>query len=260
MEAEPPTWFQYYLCSIPTAEPIHPTNMKRAAHGPATRPAVRAAFLSLVFYFASCTALWAHDFPLDAAQLHEAYVLGQRNDQATSAFLTAYSKPASDATHGGPHVAEIEVLTPFAQVVDRSRERASGGYSEQQAATEYRQRGDTVLVRVRLMLPSAYPKQDSGPASAPAPTQEQKKAIRPENFWQNFRIAMKQGDRTLTPGSVQNKPIYSAASKDAPSVLDGATVWLEYDAKSVASEPATVEIVTPDSKTISATFDLQKLR
>jgi hypothetical protein len=43
-------------------------------------------------------------------------------------------------------------------------------------------------------------------------------------------------------------------------VLDGATVWLEYDAKDVASEETVVEVTTPDSKTISATFDLKKLR
>jgi hypothetical protein len=219
-----------------------------------------SAALTITFCLACVITVWAFDVPLTPAQLHEAYVLGQRNDQATAAFLAPYSKPASNALEGGPHVAEIEVLTPFAQVVDKSRERANGGYSEQQAAAEYRQRGDTVVVRVRLMLPSAFPKKESGPASAPAPTQDQKKAIRPENFWQNFQISMKQHDKTLVTRSIQNKPIYSAASKDAPSVLDGATVWLEYDAKSVASEPATVEIVTPDSKTIAASFDLEKLR
>ena len=71
---------------------------------------------------------------------------------------------------------------------------------------------------------------------------------------------MKQRGKTLTTRSIHNKPIYSAPSKNAPSVLDGATVWLEYDAKNIASEPVTVEITTPDSKTIAATFDLQKLR
>ena len=71
---------------------------------------------------------------------------------------------------------------------------------------------------------------------------------------------MKQRDKALPTRSIHNRPIYSAPSKDAPSVLDGATVWLEYDAKNVASEPARVEIMTPDSKTITATFDLQKLR
>lgn len=59
---------------------------------------------------------------------------------------------------------------------------------------------------------------------------------------------------------MRNKPIYSAATKDAPSVLDGATVWLEYDAKDVASEQATIEVQTADANSITAAFDLQKLR
>jgi hypothetical protein len=249
---------------MPTAFLPHLSPMKRPAHPQSSAStACRRlpwALLAIALYLNSCLSLWAFDMPLTLAQLHEAYILGQRNDQATSAFLTPYSKPASNALEGGPHVAEIEVLTPFAQVVDKSRERASGGYSEQQAAAEYRQQGDTILVRVRLMLPSAFPKQESGPASPPAPTQDQKKAIRPENFWQNFQISMKQRGKTLPTRSIHNKPIYSAPSKDTPSVLDGATVWLEYDAKNVASESARVEIVTPDSKTITATFDLLALR
>lgn len=216
--------------------------------------------LLLGFLLRAPIDLWAYAVPLSAAQLHEAWILGQRNDQATSDFLTPYAQHSGNALTTGPHVADVEILTPFAQVVDKSREHANGGYSEQQAAEEYRQRGDTVLLRARLMLPSAYPKQESGPASAPSPTQDQKKAIRPENFWQNFQISLKQAGKTVPTRSIHNKPIYSAASKDTPSVLDGAIVWIEYDAKHLASEAATVEIVTPDSKTISATFDLQKLR
>jgi len=43
-------------------------------------------------------------------------------------------------------------------------------------------------------------------------------------------------------------------------VLDGATIWLEYDAKDVASEETLIEVLTPESKTITATFDLKSLR
>jgi len=228
----------------------HPISMRKSG-------VVRAAFsLSLGL----CTGLRAYDVGLNAAEIHEAWVLGQRNDQATSEFLAPYDRQAGGATADSPHVAEVEVLTPFAQVVDRSREHASGGYSEQQAAQEYRHHKDTVLVRVRLMLPSAYPKQGGGPTRAPAPTQEQKDALRPENFWQHFQVNMKQRDRTLPTLSVHSKPIYSSPSNDTPSVIDGATVLLEYDADKVASEPATVEIATPEGETISVSFDLHKLR
>jgi hypothetical protein len=35
---------------------------------------------------------------------------------------------------------------------------------------------------------------------------------------------------------------------------------LEYDAKDIASEAITLEVVSPDAKTFSVSFDLKKLR
>jgi hypothetical protein len=209
------------------------------------------------------TTLNAYEAPLKPASIHEAYVLGQRNDQATADFLNPYLKQFTDSGAQGPHIAEIEVLTPFAQVVDETRKRSASGYSEQNGAEDYRRRGDLLVLRILLMYPAAYPKSNqNGPETNPrAPVQQPAPStLRPENFWQNFRFTLKQHGKTIPTKSMHNKGIYSAATKDAPSVLDGATVWLEYDAKDVASDLATVEVQTADAKTITATFDLQKLR
>src|ERR1700687_4950657 len=65
--------------------------------------------------------LSAYELPLTPAGVHDAWVLGQRNDQATAEFLAPYSKQVTNIAPTGPHIAEIEVLTPFAQVVDKSR-------------------------------------------------------------------------------------------------------------------------------------------
>ena len=64
----------------------------------------------------------------------------------------------------------------------------------------------------------------------------------------------------LAPRSIHNTPVYSAATKSAPSSLDGQTVWLEYDAKNVASDEILVEVTTPDAKMVTTNFDLKKLR
>ena len=161
----------------------------------------------------------AYEVPLVPAALHDAWTLGQRNDQATAEFLAPYSQQVSEGAPTSPHVAEIEILTPFAQVVDQSRLNLSN-YSEPQAAQAYHQRGDTVVVRIRLMLPAAFPKSEA----------------------------------------VQNKPVYSAATNASPSTLDGQTVWLEFESKNVASEEIRVEVTTPDANQVSTTFDLKKLR
>ena len=202
----------------------------------------------------------AYDGQLTPAALHDAYVLGQRNDQATAAFLSPYVKQLTDRA-ADPHIAEIEILTPFAQVVDQSRSLSSG-YSEQQAAQDYHQRENTIVVRVLIMLPAAYPKDQSNPATAASSSSsaDQNSALRPENFWQNFRFTLKQHGKVIPTRSIHNKPVHSTPTPDAPAVLDGATVWLEYDAKDVASEETMIEVVTPESKTISAVFDLKKLR
>jgi hypothetical protein len=242
---------------------------------------MRAAHLNSGNYFMSCAARLriarlllitifsvtngdvslAYEVPLAPASLHEAFILGQRNDSATAAFLNPYLKQNTDGPEA-PHIAEIQIFTPFAQVVDLSR-RFTSGYSEEQALREYQQRRDTVVVRIVLMLPAAYPKPEPAAGEAPAPPQPSpapSTPLQPENFWQNFRFATKQRGKTIPTRFIRNKPIYSTPTKDTPAVLDGATVWLEYDAKDMASEDTVVEVTTPDSKTISATFELKNLR
>jgi len=70
----------------------------------------------------------------------------------------------------------------------------------------------------------------------------------------------KQNGKLIPPRSIRKKPIDSSATKGNPAALDGANVWLEFDAKDVASDETTVEVVTREAKTVSATFDLKKLR
>ena len=230
------------------------------------RPQVSAFpnVFALVLCGLGCGDLAAYEVPLTPAALHEAFVLGQRNDQATADFLNPYLKQLTERVEV-PHIAEIEVLTPFAQIVDRSRRRTSG-YSEQQAARDYQRLGNTVRVRILLLLPAAYPRPEQGtpetnaPQPPPSSSSEQNSALRPEKFWQNFRFALKQHGKVIPTRSVQNKPVHSSPTPDEPAVLDGATVWLEYDANDVASDEATIEVVTPESKTITAVFDFKKLR
>jgi hypothetical protein len=226
---------------------------------PEGRVAISIAALVLAL---AVPAAPAYEQSLSPASLHEAYVLGQRNDQTTAQFLDPYAKQTTGAADGGtPHLSEIEVLTPFAQVVDESRQKLSGGFSEQQALAAYRKRGDTIVIQIRLVLPAAYPEKERG-AQAPAVSQDPNRtaALRPENFWQKFQFALKQNGKTIPTKSIHNKPVYSAATKNSPSTLDGQTVWLEYDAKNVANELISVEVNTPDGKTAIIQFDLKSLR
>ena len=203
----------------------------------------------------------AYDKQLDSPAIHEAYILGQRNDKSTGDFLAPYltqiTEPQNDV-----HIAVIELLTPYAQIVDDSRQKSADGYKEDQAIQEYKVHGNTVKVNVTLMLPSAYPKTgESKEVPTPEPaTGSQKSAIRPENFWQNFQFNLKQNGKTIPSRGISNQPIHSTATNTAPAALTGENVWLEYDVKDVASDLTTMEVVTPEGKVIKAAFDLKKLR
>ena len=224
----------------------------------------RASLCRSVFSLLLVTTLYfppplsAYELPLTPAAVHDAWVLGQRNDQATAEFLAPFSKQITSSAQSSAHIAEIEVLTPFALVVDQSRQKLSG-YTEAQAAQDYRQRGETVVVRIRMMLPGAFPESERN-AQAPPASPAEKATLRAENFWHSFKFAVKQGQKMLAPRSIHNIPVYSAATKSAPSTLDGQTVWLEYDAKNIASDEILVEVTTPDAKMVTTNFDLKKLR
>jgi len=221
----------------------------------------RSAIVAAAFAV-SVPMAYAYEATLTPAALHDAYVLGQRNDQITAEFLDPYGKQVTGSVEGGtPHLSEIEVLTPFAQVVDESRQKLSGGFSEQQSLQNYHKRGDTIVVRIRLVLPAAYPEKERG-AQAPEVSKDPNRTanLRAENFWQKFQFAVKQNGKTIPTRSTHNQPVYSAATKNSASTLDGQTVWLEYDAKDIANEPISVEVNTPDGKTASTQFDLKSLR
>jgi len=108
-------------------------------------------------------------------------------------------------------------------------------------------------------LPGAYP--TSGKNSRTTnPPKENSRALRPENFWQSFQFNVKQNGKIIPSRSIRKKAINSSATKGAPAALDGANVSLEFDAKDVSSDETVVEVVTPEAKTVTASFDLKTLR
>ena len=117
-----------------------------AAFGVVGRALARPLFL-----FATAVA---YEVPLDPHSVRDAYFLGQRNDEKTARFLDAYVKHLPPPEKG-PDISEIQLLTPYAQVVELSRQKTVG-YSAQQAEQDYRERGDRIRVRVRIEFTATY--------------------------------------------------------------------------------------------------------
>src|SRR5580698_3372983 len=122
---------------------------------------------SLVLFVAcSLQEVIAYQTKLDSTATEEAYTLGLRNDKVTAEFVAPYLKQVTEEGIDGLHRADIEVLTPYLQILDRSSD-SSKGYTLAQARKDYQQRGDVVLIRIILVLPANYPTSPPGtPATA----------------------------------------------------------------------------------------------
>jgi hypothetical protein len=132
-------------------------------------------------YLITLRSLGAYEVPLKPAVIHEAYVLGQRNDQLAADFLHPYISECSPAKESC-FITQNEMLTPFAEVLDLSRRNASKGYTEQQAVHDYRQGSDKIIVQITLVLRAAYAGAANKPQTNPPPEENRNASLRPENF------------------------------------------------------------------------------
>ena len=209
--------------------------------------------MALPLLAASC---FAFESPLADKTIREAYFLGQHHDTSTQSALKPYIHILA-APQTGPHICEIRLLTPYAQVIENSNAQ-SAGYSAQQAAADYHSHQDTVVVRFQIQFTLTYghiksPNQNNAEAA------KKGLALRPEDFWKDFKVGLSQNDQWIEPLSRDGEPIYIRTA-DGGSVLDGAYIWLTFDAHDVSSESADAEIFTPDDQHVVTTFDLASLR
>jgi hypothetical protein len=196
---------------------------------------------------------FAFDTPLSDEAVREAYFLGQRNDNKMTQALDPYTKRLA-LPERGPYISEIKLFTPYAQIIDISRQQ-SGHYSAQQAQQDYRDRGDTLLVFVRIEFTATY-SYPQALASANRVAKEQGISLQPQDFWKDFSLDLSQDGRRIEPLGERAEVLYNRGEGG----LGGAVVWLEFDARDVASTEASVEVETPGGQHIVASFDLSSLR
>ncbi len=216
--------------------------------------------LSLCLTFLSAAAF---ESPLTDSAIREAYFLGQRHDDKTRVTLEQYSRRLP-VPEKGPHVAEIGLYTPYAQIVQQTSEKTIGA-SAQQAAEDFHKQEETIQVRLLILLTPTY----SFTIASREPGNKQGFQFRSNDFWRDFSFSLRQRDTEIEPVSVHGEPYYQfqtigptgvPSPNPQQSVLSGARVWLEYDAAAVASEETQIEVVTPDDQHVNASFDLSRLR
>jgi hypothetical protein len=194
----------------------------------------------------------AYDHPLGSHAIREAYFIGSAAEQLLGLYAQNLPVPKT-----GPHIALIEVRTPFRQVIEIAREH-SVGYSAQSAAQDYKKNPDAVQVRVEILSTASYAIGSQGTVPeilAPPACQGVQRMNSVEDCFRDFRFGFNQG-KDLKPKSSYGVPMY----RGDPSILIGADIWFTFSAADIASAPFQVTVSTPDGQTVSAEFDLAALR
>jgi hypothetical protein len=175
--------------------------------------------------FRSCLAVFAAGLlfvpfssafqsPLSDEEIRDAYFLGQRNDEATARAFLSYLKMLP-APKSGPYISEVELYTPYSQLVERSRLH-SVGYSAQQATKDYHATSDSLFVRIRIDFTSTYGafelyrsgrllESPKGGSSAPRP-----------DYSRDFRAGLSQRNEWIEPIRIQNRPRRLALFRSCP--------------------------------------------
>lgn len=205
----------------------------------------------LVAFVATQSA--GYDHPLGSSAIREAYFMGSGR---YAEFLSTYTKNLL-APKTGPDVSQIEVRTPFAQVIVRSHEH-SVGYSSMSAEEDYKKNPDTVQVRVQILSTATYAIGSQGTVPeilTPPACQGVQRMNSVEDCFRDFRFVFSQG-KDLKPKSFYGVPMY----RGEPSILIGADIWFTFSTADIASAPLRVTVSTPDGQMVSAEFDLAALR
>lgn len=199
---------------------------------------------------------FAFSSPLSDEAIREAYFLGQRHDEKTALFLAQYKQHLA-APKTGPHIASVELLTPFAQVILRSSQQTMG-YSAQQAAEENRGKEETVTINVEVLLTASY-----GPIIA-RPTSERSGSpigytLRSADFWKDIQVQVIVDDKIVKPAHFSGEPNYLCGGEHGCD-LTGAVLRMEFPAAALASDSATVQVSPPEGPDVWVDFDLTVLR
>jgi len=197
-------------------------------------------------------AAGAYERELNSRSLRDAWFLGKDTTFRSEGFYKDYVK-SFPLPKTGVHVARIEIITPFKEMVDRAR-TAPDGYNPVQAEADYNKQAPPLVVRVRLELTASYP----GHTPITLPIQLGPVYVRDADFWRGFEVRLEQAGE-IEPVGVRGEPIYSSSTYGG-SWLVGADIYLAYDPEKVASRAVRVIVVTPDGQEVQAEFDLGKLR
>jgi hypothetical protein len=190
----------------------------------------------------------AFEYPLSSEAIREAYFLGKASGDKRAGVFEKYTvRPLAPKTC--PCVSMIQVETPFLVIAENVSQQVSNYFSPD-ALQDFLDKPVVFRVRTQITVADLYsPQSGSFGVVQAAP-------------WSDYTVQLLQDqdtqkDKLVRSRSARGWALYS--SDDYPRFV-GWEIELEYDATKIQSEPAKVEVSTPDGQQVEAAFDLDTLR
>src|ERR1700723_2852119 len=206
-------------------------------------------FRAFVAVLAMTVPVLAYQYPLSSTDIRNAYLLGTRRDSVTADFFAPYRHdlpmPAS-----GPHVADVILETPYAQVVDLGQSDLNP--DSQQAGIDLAHKKFPFIVRVGVDLTETYP--------CPLLPGTNLPGVPIPDFEKDFTIQMLQNGKKISSESSQVFLLYSGQDNSFAQIT-GAVIELRYNNDLL--DPygdLTISVQTPDDQDVETTFDLGRLK
>ena len=200
----------------------------------------------------------AFQSPLSDESVREAYFLGQRHDGLFER-LVEKSTRRFPPPRTGPYVFSIMFASPFLSAAQLSNAHL-GNYSAQQAEQDHREAGEEIVkITVQIQLTESY-----GQFIAPAKTNSRSGSAsvlitRPDDFWRDFQVQIFNSDQALSNAVYHGRPNYSCGEY-GPCILIGATLTFELPAEAFSDDSASITVEPPEGESVTADFDLSRLR
>ncbi|HKW89908.1 MAG TPA: hypothetical protein VJN21_14250 [Candidatus Acidoferrales bacterium] len=184
-------------------------------------------------------AFAGYEYPLPSPEIRNAYFLGRGTDSRAAEFLATYKHWFTPPQTYRYLITEVEVLTPYAQVVQRGEDNIPND-SEVQTETDLRAHPLRFLVKVSITFNAAIVYDATEENGAP-------------DGGRTFSAELAQAHK-IEPVRTEVEPIYE---KHGPG---GIIMTLDADPTKITSAPLHITVRTPDGKSLSAEFDLSKLK
>jgi len=219
------------------------------------RPLFRLTASISCAFFLIVQPLSAFDTPLSDTAVRDAYFVGQRRDDSLAELVLKYGHTLPPPATG-PYIQSISFLTPYVLTAINSSQHV-GIYSAQQAQLDHDKGPESVRIVVQIWLTESYGQFMARPAGSDSHSQ-MGVALRPANFWRDFRLRVFQNEQLLIPTNATGEPTFRC-TEDACD-LTGATITFEYPAAAFTEETASILVTPPEGDPVSVGFDLTSFR